>query len=405
MLVPTVGISAEVTFSGFATLGATYHSHDELRFRSTLLNKTRDNFTLASDSVIGGQLNVQIDPQWDFVTQVVIQDRADTDWSNYFEKAFIRFKPHRNWAVRAGRMHSNVYLLSDIRTVGYAYPWARPPLDFYSSSAVAASTDGVDIQYSRDIFSGFAKFSLTVGESQARLNGDSGRLRIDYEDIVTFSAEYSRGPWQLKASLSSSRSDNLQFDSFNQFTAVLATIPTSLWPEIPQLLEQFDPEGERANFASFGFKYDDLRWNIQAELGRYGADWLLFPSARFGYLSVGYYFDDLLPYVVLSGQSPEDEATCISAPTLPAGIPQELAFTINALAEIADASVTGPLIDQTTLSAGVRWDFANDWVMKFQIDHIDIDYPGSGAFGNNNPALEKTPHSMNVVHLGLSTVF
>ena len=44
-------------FSGFATVGASYSSNDELAFRSSYLNKPKKHFNLLTDTLVGFQFN------------------------------------------------------------------------------------------------------------------------------------------------------------------------------------------------------------------------------------------------------------------------------------------------------------------------------------------------------------
>ncbi|WP_124748977.1 hypothetical protein [Alteromonas facilis] len=397
--------AVDVSFNGFATLAATYEDHDELKFRSTLIHEVRDGFTLAADSIVGGQVNVDFNEHWDAVGQLVIQDRADSTLENFIDKAFLRYKFDRNWALRVGRMDSNFFMLSDYRSVGYAYLWARPPVDFYSASSIAASVDGIDLQYAIDIWQGYLKTALFLGESEARLDGESGRLRVDFEQAIALSIEFQKGSWQFKATHAIGETNDFEYAGFDSFVALIEQVPVALWPEIPSIIDSFEPNGERASFSALGMKFDNFTWQVQGEVAHYNSDWVLFPSATFGYLSLGYYIDNWIPYVMYAGYEPKDPATRVVAPTLPAGLPPEVTSGIVTLAAVADISITDSYSDQNTISAGVRWDFADEWALKFQLDHIRLESPGTGLMGNDDPALKATPHRMNVIHLGVSTVF
>lgn len=397
--------AVELSFNGFATIGATYAKHDQLNYRSTLLNRPRGDFSIATDSVIGAQVNAIFDENWEFVGQIVIQDRADSKALNYIEKAFVRYKINRSWAARFGRMDSNFYLLSDFRAVGYAYPWARPPTDFYSGTSVAAANDGIDIQYTTDIGKGVAKFGVLFGESKARLNGESGKFYADFEDLIGFNFEYFTKNLQLKTTYATATISDFEFGGFEEFITAFRAVPEVLWPQAPILIDSFEPEGDRAEFISTGFKFDNGHWQIQAEIATFIADWILFPNSKFGYLSVGYSFDQIMPYVLIAANRPNSAYSEIQSPELPPNTPQELIQNIAVIASLADDSASNQFVDQNTLSAGMRWDFNVDWAMKFQIDHIRMQSPGSGLFGNNSVNLSSTSLRLNVVHLSLSTVF
>ncbi|XQF91864.1 hypothetical protein ACOBV9_09245 [Pseudoalteromonas espejiana] len=89
------------------------------------------------------------------MVQVVIQDHAYKSFDNFLELAFVRYRPTRHWAIRAGRLNSDLYLLSEYPYVGYAYLWVRPPHSYYSFANIASNFDGVDVEYSKAINDGF----------------------------------------------------------------------------------------------------------------------------------------------------------------------------------------------------------------------------------------------------------
>ena len=47
---------------------------------------------------------------------------------------------------RVGRINFDAFLMSDHRHVGYAYPWVRPPSEFYAWIPIF-SMDGIDAAY------------------------------------------------------------------------------------------------------------------------------------------------------------------------------------------------------------------------------------------------------------------
>jgi hypothetical protein len=52
------------------------------------------------------------------------------------------------------------------------------------------------------------------------------------------------------------------------------------------------------------------------------------------------------------------------------------------------AFVVGDLPDQSTISLGVRWDFAPTLCLKLQYDHIDLAAGNTGTLANFQPGFE-----------------
>lgn len=396
---------AEVTFNGFATIAVTTHSNDDLLYRSNLVNRPRTSPSLAPDSVLGGQVNYYINDKWDAVTQVVLQDRGDTAASNYLEMAFLRYRPTRHWSFKLGRVNSNLYMLSEFKPVGYAQVWVRPPLEFYSNASVVSNIDGLEVVHSQDVGDGFLELGLIVGQTQARLRGSSGKLRANFKELVSLSARYSWNEWQFKSTYARGTVDNPQVPEFDLFEQVVTSIPSQLLPQKNELLTGFSGDGDRIKYLAGGVKYDGERWSVQGEVGSVDVDWLLFTSLRFGYLSVAYYMDEFTPFISISGAQSKDLDFRFSTPEIPPGTPPELAAGIVDLIAGSNATVTDLLVDQYSLSAGVNWHFYPSWVAKAQLDHIRMDNPGTGLFGNNELIDDVGEERMNVFTLSVSTVF
>ena len=396
---------AEVTFNGFATVAVTTHSNDDILYRSSLVNRPRTSPSLAPDSVLGGQVNYYINDRWDAVAQVVLQDRGDTAVSNYLEMAFLRYRPTRNWSFKLGRVNSNLYMLSEYKPVGYAQIWARPPLEFYSNASVVSNIDGLEVVHSQDVGEGFLELGLIVGQTQPRLKGSSGKLRANFKELVSLSARYSWNDWQFKSTYARGTVDNSQIPQFDLFEEAVASVPSQLLPQKNELLTRFSGEGDRIKYLAGGLKYDGERWSVQGELGSVDVDWLLITSLRFGYLSVAYYMDEFTPFITVSGAQSKNMDFRFSTPDIPAGTPPELAAGIVSLIAGSNATITDLLVDQYSFSAGVNWHFYPSWVAKAQLDHIRMDNPGTGLFGNNTLIAEVGPELMNVFTLSISTVF
>ncbi|WP_414830179.1 hypothetical protein [Alteromonas sp. H39] len=396
---------AEVKFNGFATIAVTTHSNDDILYRSSLVNRPRTSPSLAPDSVLGGQINYYINDRWDAVAQVVIQDRADTAISNYLEMGFLRYRPTRNWAFKFGRVNSNLYMLSEYKPVGYAQVWARPPLEFYSNASVVSNVDGIEVVHSQNIGDGFLELGIIAGQSQPRLKGSDGKLRANFKELISLSARYTWNEWQFKSTYARGRVDNPQIPQFDLFEQAVAAVPSELLPQKSELLSRFSGDGDIIKYLAGGMKYDGERWNVQAEAGSVDVDWLLFTSLRFGYVSVAYYMDEFSPFLAVSGAQSKDKEFRFSIPSFPAGTPPELAAGIVGLITGSNANISDLLVDQYSLSAGVNWHFYPSWVAKAQLDHIRMDNPGTGLFGNNALIDDVGQERMNVFTLSVSTVF
>lgn len=59
---------------------------------------------------------------------MVGRDRLDNTFENSVEWAFLKGRLFPKLIVRAGRLGVDVFMLSEYRNIGFAYPWVRPPV-------------------------------------------------------------------------------------------------------------------------------------------------------------------------------------------------------------------------------------------------------------------------------------
>jgi hypothetical protein len=93
-------------------------------------------------------------------------------------------------------------------------------------------------------------------------------------------------------------------------------------------------------------------------------------------------YRELTPYVTLARTRPLHQRSDpgLDLGTLPPQS-QPLAAALNAQLNTALAAVP----EQTTLGAGLRWDFAPGLCLKLQYDHIDLAAGNSGSLTNFQP--------------------
>ena len=91
----------------------------------------------------------------------------------------------------------------------------------------------------------------------------------------------------------------------------------------------------------------------------------LFPEQRSGFASFGYRLGDWVPYGVVARKVSRRAATpdLGRLPLLPGSAP---------LVEAVDQAIHLDEYDQTTVSAGLRWDFNDQADLKFQLDRVQM---------------------------------
>lgn len=125
---PGTGIAA-LSWSAFGTIGAA-RSNRSWRYQRFI----RDDASLERDSVLGGQAELQLSPEWSATVQgkLAPSDHSDTKWELVPAWAFVAWRPDNDWLLRAGKLRVPFLLRSEQLDVGQTYDEARLPAEIYA---------------------------------------------------------------------------------------------------------------------------------------------------------------------------------------------------------------------------------------------------------------------------------
>ncbi|ASM50023.1 hypothetical protein PESP_a1992 [Pseudoalteromonas espejiana DSM 9414] len=401
----TYANNIDAQFSGFASLTLSYTDDSDIGFASSYSNKNDTGFSAKRDSILGGQANISLAKNWDSVVQVVIQDHAYKSFDNFLELAFVRYRPTRHWAIRAGRLNSDLYLLSEYPYVGYAYLWVRPPHSYYSFANIASNFDGVDVEYSKAINDGFLRLKLAYGSSTAKLQAYNDDFFIDFDNLTTLSATYTQDAWTMRFSLSRTDFGGYKLTSLDQFIAALDSVPQSIWPQAQSMSAKFNTRGNSLEYAAFGLTYDHNNWLIQSELGVSESDWIVAPSVISGYISAGYRVDDAIFYTGFTAAKNRHDVVKVNTPVFLPGTPDEISVPIQQLAAATQAAAGITNVHQHSINVGVKWHFSDRLVFKAQLDRFDIKAQGAGLWSLSDPSDANKSNKVHILSLNASMVF
>ena len=405
-LTTSLAKASDTKFTGFASFGLTYAKSDEFEFRSSLINSPREGLSWQADTIVGLQMNSRLDEKFDFVGQVILQDRNDYAVTNLLELAFIRYQMNRNWSARVGRFSTNSYLLTDYRYVRHVQAWVRPPLEMYSQTGSLGNMNGLQINYVKDVNFGTLKVSGSIGRSEFRNDRDDGKFRITYQDINSLTIELQTSQWRVQAAHITAILDDLIFTGVEEVRNLDLTIPLIFRPLAFEIQSTLLPEGARASYSSVGAIYQGDELEFIAEIADYDSQWAMSQSSKQGYVSLAYRFDDFIAFITASFVNRKKFPQIIDFEQAEQDFPPALYEQVLLLSADADNILRSSSIDQDSISIGLRWDINLDWALKLQFDHNRINDSGSGLFsllGDANAPREK--RRFNVVNLSLTTTF
>ena len=396
---------AQLKVSGFATLGLTTTNNDELVFRTSINRWPENGSNILTESLVGIQFNYQATDKIDFVVQSILENKNYDSVSDYFELAFMRYQINRNFALRIGRMNYNAYILSEYLDVGYSYLWATPPTEFYSPSSYLSYFDGVEIQYRNALSEGVLQATLAAGTSKADLLNIDSYSRLEHDYMFNTSITYETDNWLFKGTLSHFSGHSATLEGLDQFESLTQSFPQQWWPALGELLESLEFKDKKVHYAAVGVNYNDDRWFVKSELAYFDIEWGLTGNLGYGYISSGYEFDHLTPYLTFALIEPLYDRHYIEPPRYdliadPAA-QQMLGFLQTTFQVLYDSS----RIDQYSFSVGARWDFHHDWALKGQFTRYQINAPGAGLWGTEQFMSFEGHKHVNVISININTVF
>ncbi|WP_077529807.1 hypothetical protein [Vreelandella utahensis] len=253
------------------------------------------------------------------------------NWETQLEWGYVSHKMNNGLRLRAGKMRTPLFMYSDSLDLGYAQPFTRAPNAVYDQVSLSSFT-GADVTYNFDVLGQPIRTQVFTGHSENQDLVGGAELRNIAGAVVSWT-DYT---WTVRG--------------------VAARAETS----IDNLLEgtaapQLEIEDEDGKFYGLGLEYEQGNILAVSEITRRDTDGV-FPERDGAYATLGYRFDDVMPYVTYAWVETQDD----------------------------DKRPQGPLAafneKREDYSLGVRWDAMPGIALK-------ADWTHSRAFGDTSGGL------------------
>lgn len=350
---------SRMRISGYMSAGVVYS--EDAAVTGDGQNEFENEFTYRTDSKAGIQFDYRLAPEWTATLQLTTAGK--TDWSVDTDYAYLKWQAQDWLAIRAGRLRLPFFMYSESISVGFTYPWARPPLGFYITSI--ANYEGADalITFETGDFVHLLQPYFGTGDGILP-NG----YRTEARDGMGLVYELSKGNL-------TGRLQALQINS-------TLTDPTGA---LQGVLDQW--AREVIHYYTAGIRYDNGALLVLTEWSRIDSEGTPGRDVEAGYLTLGYTIGDFQPY-----------ATYMKTQTIHESQQNPLAVTRN------------PPYAATGTGVGLRYNITSSVSLKMQADHY-YNFDGTqGIFspeGNYVPEiLGGTPEEgSNIYSVTLDAVF
>ncbi|MEW5824223.1 MAG: hypothetical protein AB1766_07735 [Pseudomonadota bacterium] len=349
-------------FSGFGTLGASYHDTPGVVFRRDISQRNGAQsgvLSLRPDSMLGLQFDAHLTDRLDAMVQLISRESIDDAYVPQVSWAYLKYKLGSESSVRIGRMGLEFYLQGDSVEIGYANLMVRPQVIFYPRGF-----DGVDVENTFPLAGGALRIKAMTGWTHGKLVSGQGVFDTAGSPFLGALAEYQREGWTARLAggglkLCKDTSDP-ELDALRQGLAMA--------PMGTQILDVISMSNRRQSFVSASLAYDEGPLQAQASYNIIASpDW---PDRRIFYANAGYRLERFTPYIGFSAMHMDRD-------TIATGIPDGLSpqtDRLNAAASIAQSMLK---VNQDTWTAGLRYDLGNNLAIKAQVDLMRYIDPSS----------------------------
>ncbi|TXI22436.1 MAG: hypothetical protein E6Q67_06220 [Roseateles sp.] len=370
------------SLSGFGTLGLVRTTTDQAQYVVGGEPRGADRGGSADvDSKLGVQLGAKFNQMFSGTVQLLSKQNGKGNFNPGVEWAFAKAQLAPSLSVRLGRMGGPFFAVSDFRDVGFANTTLRPPSDVYNQVPVN-HFDGADVTYQIGTGLGTVTAQLFGGRAKDTYQ----RTDIELTKVVGFNTtlEMDGG---LSLRLGYVTGDlTVKSASLNTLVNTLRATPFA------SVGNQMDPNKRKVSFTGLGLNWDEGAWLVNAEYTMRRTETYVADTDAW-YVTVGRRFGNWTPYATASQIRTVDSNVTNTVLPLNAQLAQ--------LKAIVDSTVAGQHRAQKTLAVGTRWDFARNFALKAQFDHLRPQ--GVGFFTQVQPGYTGGP--VNVLSLSLDTVF
>jgi len=364
LLSPLSSQAVDLAYSGFGTLG--YAQSNQASHFQRFID---EHGTFKRDSVLGGQLELRLAPEWSATVQATVAPSLSSDdkldlsvtW------AFLSWRPGNDWLVRLGKQRLPLFLQTENRDVGQTYDMARLPVEVY---AVAPSTDLTGLSISRTWLTDTGEWVL-----DAYTGAENLEVRNHSRDLGTQFLHVRTQATGMALSLKLDSGSTVRGSLYRAVTRLrgggqlISRFPAVELPYGMGSYYQVDPSLPGPGVGSTSEIINDVitvgadlavaeNWRVVSELARivqHKSD--VGANTMGGYLAVLHKMDRYTPYVSIArlrslGASLRT-AEALDAVTLSPYLPPEQAGPLALSQRVAADAI--PAYDQTSLAIGLSY--------------------------------------------------
>ena len=340
LFLPGTGVADGVSVTGFANFVATQSQHGK-----GALIRDPDELDFNRFSDVAVQFSSRISSKLSVTAQVIA--RGSEDWSPDIEWAYASYDFNNDWRLNVGHQRVPFFFYSDIKDVGYAYPWIEPPESVYNIAS--ESFDGINLMYRKRYMGATVEVQSIYGKMTENVDDRNvDRLEIRGKDTYGANVQIQYNDFTLRAG---------HFRSTMTVKNDTMTLLASPWLPGEQTYEDILLNDETVSFSALRCKWQQGSHTLFSEMTevRYG-DSIFADRERNFYISYAYNLGLFTPHITW-GRTIE-ENTFISQSRVPLDSPITQGLQQAVLLNGRDISFQ---------QGGLRYDVSAESSLKFEL--------------------------------------
>lgn len=385
------------SIKGFGTLALTGTDTDKLGFyRDKSQTQDADSgWGITPDSQFGVQLDWKINDDFQTTVQWIARDHAGDFFEQNLDWAYLRWSVADDLDLRFGRIGIGMFTMSDYRNIGYAYPWIRPPHEFYNILPYY-HFDGADITKKFFLDDGYLTIKAYGGYSYNQLPTQTSGIHNQHSPATGAMIRYEEGDWMFRAGYTfAAVTSNPPIQDI--LTPINSPYYKTYWPSLQSIVPMITMRGKEYHFVTLGINYDDGDWLSQFETSYTRSNIVWSPSRVNGYWGFGRRFSDITLFSLL-GFSKSFEDTI--------NVPNPLVANRDLMAnkQRLNYALNHTAINEQSTALGVRWDFYTNMDIKAQWDHYWLGQHNGTQHWQQSLGTQN-PNEVNVMSVAIDFIF
>lgn len=265
---------ANIDWSGFANIaGGMTTSSDDTLFGYD------DKLDFNQDTLFALQGRASISEDFSVTTQLM--SRGADNFDIAVEWAYVQYQLSDSTSINAGKLRLPLYMYSDSIDVGYSYHWLRTPQSVYR--APFNNYTGASVQYNAFVGDWMLSSQFIGGNVREDVLAAGVANPAELNNIVGFNTSATYNYLTMRFGYFTSNDVTIDIQSQDAVTLITMLQAAGQLDAIQAL----DVNGERGNFASAGFNWDNFNWFFGGEVTMLEVKNSYIPKQQSAYLTAG----------------------------------------------------------------------------------------------------------------------